>query len=72
MKTITLEKEELLDLLSLVSSVAGAVQYKACHNPALDTEWHKWRTIRNELAKAAGFESFFDPERIKHISVEIK
>ena len=75
--TITMSREDALNLSTLLTVLAGTIQGKVLDWPAdkvslLDKLFNQWLPISKAVAEAAGFEAFSEPHRINHIKIEIE
>lgn len=64
--TISLTRKQAEDLSTVISSMVGALQYKATQTPngSLDDSWAHWHKISKEISSSFGFEGWCSPNAL--------
>ena len=61
--SISLTREQAEDLSTVISSMVGALQYKAIQTPdgSLDASLAYWHEIAKEISSSFGFQAYLSP-----------
>lgn len=64
--TITLTREQAQDLSTVISTMVGALHYKASQTPdgSLDASFDYWREISKQISSSFGFEGWCSPNEL--------